>query len=1388
MLVSPTKIITHKILRNRTLNFETPDKNYQNMIFIPTMSADDRNSVINSPLFRPMQLLCFYVPKRFKPMGRNAEIIDQKTYYTDIKAATNGRIKKGKTLLTAYNGQNIVYDILPEYNKHKEIFSELRQGVAFQKFMGDYFDKLIEDKAQDADYTDKYIVFPLCTYIDDLKKKVTVDMKIVDPMILFLKDIFKGTLDKAKYKNIKFIFFYNPNANAIIKIDIRDPDFDKTMPTTLQKIYRMNNFNNGSDSLSDEDIDVGDINQLDNDDVIENKKEDIKNIILSKIAKTLRANNLTDFEAATRDEKAIIIAIDKKIESYLSNADNDSKTFEDLVAEIETDPDVKTTALRYVESKKINQQKLETMSKNLDKENAVIGSIQDLAGDDNINEADRFKVQIPDIDERIQTSRLSSFDEEYNKKQARKDLTAVLSGFSNSDYLPMTVDDIQIVDSSDDFNEKVTLSARYKTDDGKPLSFQLDIPKIVDKRYFYLGGNKKVISKQLTRLPIVKTKSDRVEITTNYNKITIERGSGTLSRRNVYILKLLKDFKNSKTISIEYGDNGITNGRTEYTNDFEYEELACSLSKITSPQFDMFFNRETIGEIINTLDISDEFIGSSKTPIGFRKKIDEYTSLIFIENSKIYEYDIENKTITELAPNMYEFIIKNILNIDSANALPSVGKSFMYTRAKFLKVSFPVFTMVGAINGLKNVLQRYGVKYYISDSKVKGDPNNVEIRFKDKYLYYEDTVRNTLLLNAIYLLDPEEYNLEEFDSDTPYNQYFIRTFGPSVGVHARNMLRLNIASFIDPITAEVLKDLKMPTNIVDLLLHANTLLVGNTYRPQNDIRNFRVRSNEVVYAVMYKLIADAYITYQSHRMNGNPKNISIAKNALISKLMQLPTVNDHSTLNPVLEMENIASCTAKGHAGINMSRAYTLELRAYDDSMNGIISGNATPYSGSAGITRSLSYDTNINSVRGYIPTIDQNTLSATNILSPTELLAAYTSSGADSPRQAMQVAQTKHTLPVLKTSKQLIGSGMNKTMAFMISDDFCFKAKKDGKVSKIDLENKLVLLDYDDGTKDAVDLSSKFDKNSNMGFYIRQDFKLVYRQGEKFKAGDILAYNESYFSGKGKNVDYRPGTLAKVAIASADFAYEDSTLISESLSKKCGAYINMPKAVSLGKNAVIHKIANIGDQVITNDHLLEFTSSFTDPETTSFIQSLQAQLGDDMFDEITHETINAKYTGRVSNIEIYYNCPFEELSNSLQVLISEYKKKIQKRKDALGDVHADSVHIPPLTQINAPKIGKTEFDKDGGVIIIFYIEYFDEMAEGDKLTYSTALKGVVSRRTKIEESPISEYRPEEHVEAILTPVGIISRMTSDIYSMLFGNKVLVELGKQIKEIWEDKR
>jgi hypothetical protein len=386
---------------------------------------------------------------------------------------------------------------------------------------------------------------------------------------------------------------------------------------------------------------------------------------------------------------------------------------------------------------------------------------------------------------------------------------------------------------------------------------------------------------------------------------------------------------------------------------------------------------------------------------------------------------------------------------------------------------------------------------------------------------------------------------------------------------------------------------------------------------------------------------------------------------------------------------------------------------------------------------------------------------------------------------QAMQISQTKHTLPVETTHKQLIGSGVNKTMAFMISDDFVFKAKEDGIIEKIDLDNKLALLTYTNGRKDAINLAETLVKNSNSGFYIKQKFLIAFNEGEKFKKGDAIAYNPSFFNGKGKNIDYKPGTLAKIAISPIDLSYEDSTIISETLSKKAKSRVTMQKQIALGPNTIIHNIAEVGQKVKTGDSLLDFTTSFADPSTAEFLSDLSKTFGTDLAETVGNEQIKAKYTGEIVDIKIYYNKPLTELSDSLVKLIKKYKGKIQKRKDALGGVKTDSVHIPPLEQQKGDKIGQEKYD---GAMIEIYIEYEDDMTAGDKLTFNTALKAIIAKVVSTDESPISEYRQDEHVEAILTPTGVISRMTGDIYSMLYGNKVLIELGKQIKEIMEDKR
>ena len=81
-----------------------------------------------------------------------------------------------------------------------------------------------------------------------------------------------------------------------------------------------------------------------------------------------------------------------------------------------------------------------------------------------------------------------------------------------------------------------------------------------------------------------------------------------------------------------------------------------------------------------------------------------------------------------------------------------------------------------------------------------------------------------------------------------------------------------------------------------------------------------------------------------------------------------------------------------------------------------------------------------------------------------------------------MQTAQQRHILEVDDSDKPLFGSGVEKTIPYLLSDTYTFKAKKNGKVTKIDTSNNVALLEYEDGTKDIINLNSKINKNSNGG------------------------------------------------------------------------------------------------------------------------------------------------------------------------------------------------------------------------------------------------------------------------------------------------------------------
>ena len=309
MLITPENIELNKIVKKRTLNFGTAQKMYGNLVILATDNYDDYNKVINAKLFRPQQLYSVYTPRKIKPLNRTFINIIQKDVYEDLRERTNGFLKIGKAMTSSYAGRNVLYNMVPEYSETLKLVETIKSGwPAIHIYMQTFFPNLVDNIISTFNYEKNYLIFPLTEYIDNLRSLVNINTsENASPLITFLKSLRNGTYKKEKFADISRIIFYNPTADAMVVMDPQNDSIVEKFLDYFNKIIRLNAFNNNSDSLSD--IDETDASTTENEeDILENTKSKITDIVLRKVAKTLKAN-LEDYDSATPEEQAIIYSI-----------------------------------------------------------------------------------------------------------------------------------------------------------------------------------------------------------------------------------------------------------------------------------------------------------------------------------------------------------------------------------------------------------------------------------------------------------------------------------------------------------------------------------------------------------------------------------------------------------------------------------------------------------------------------------------------------------------------------------------------------------------------------------------------------------------------------------------------------------------------------------------------------------------------------------------------------------------------------------------------------------------------------------------------------------------------------------------------------------------------
>lgn len=1400
-----------KLYRNRqinTLNSELPNERRDQLILHVGTMPNDIIKLLRSRMFRSTNFNSYYADRIYRSYNRRVRLnLNRSDFYNEIKQQS-GKSLRTRNNVSDYQGYNLYVDVTKLFNIELQSLTK-RKFFTYKKSL-----EFAIDKSNISSYSEVVIYFN----IDNIASRDKNNFIATDNLNMI------GVLKRMFRRGISFNFDFDTNQNVSIMIGSPSQETFFKMPLDdkfiidnkvkiISRIEAISNFTPVFDKEDDEEIKIDDprFEKIENArgalslnaDAAKNR---LKELFKREIDSSSSYSDLEDVPLVNTINKLVDDKIKEKYSDEIDedideedNIDVADEIYDDIIKDEEALDQIADSFEEEVIGKSNAKKKKQLERLNLKQEEVIKATREKF--ETNLKKSDKKKIvrnEIPNlnvVNKEVQTTMMvNDFDDSYLEKQYIDDIINTFSSFNDDVDIPVYIDKINIEDTSDTQTAKDTLTVKLKDDKNTTHSVTIDIPKIFDGRYMMINGSKKTITKQLMMLPIVKTKPNEVWITTNINKIIMEVFGRKNDLNTNYLLKLTDKANMIKDYLVTGTKFNITKGNASSVNitypvAIDYMDLSAGISNIKiitkdKVNYDIHFNQKVIRSILedNKMEIDLE----KYYPIGFIN--DKKLLLSNNHSGEIIKLVGGKEHVISKSMNQFLISIINEVTNENINQLASqsvkANESMSFSRCKIIGRKIPTIILLCSEIGLSSVLDKSNIDFTIEESNksIKLTDNKAKIKFKDKYIIYDTSVStNSLLLSGLSLIDTTNYTMEEMDTKAPYLEYYASTFNSRnvyKGVH--NALSL----MVDKISKEILEDLGQPTNIIDILLYANSMLKDLSSYSFNDMNIYRIRGAEQVNAVLYKLIAESYKNYKDSYTNRNPIKVSVPKDALVKELMKISSVEGSTDLNPSIELGNSLKTTYKGPSGRNSADTYTQEIRGYDESMMGILS-SITPDSNTVGINRTLSYDAKIKGVRGYLDTSgnEENKLTDRNQLSAAELLNPFTSKHADSPRIGMQQTQQQHVVSTLTNDLPLISSGIEKSIPYQLSDGFVIKAKQNGTIETVDDSNNLVVLRYKDNTTEVFDISPKMASNATGGFFVEQKIKLLFKEGQSFKANDIIARNEEFFKGeKQGDISYVIGKFSKVAISANASTYEDSSLINKSMMDAMATQLTMKRSISIDKKSNIQFLVQEGQKIATGQPLAIFEPQFDDNSINDILDKIGSDFEEEI-EEMSNKVIKSKYTGTIAKVNIYYNVELEEMSDSLRKLVESYIRKYKKKINAVkkystGENQNLTLEIPSIEKINSDKVKGNYID---GVLIEVYIQYYDNLNIGDKISFYSAIKTVISDIMEV--SPYSDYRKEEEIEAVFSPLSVVSRMTLDVYMMLLGNKCLVELKRQIADL-----
>lgn len=608
-----------------------------------------------------------------------------------------------------------------------------------------------------------------------------------------------------------------------------------------------------------------------------------------------------------------------------------------------------------------------------------IKEILDNAVDTKIDEdpVDNLLDYVPD--KSMVNSSISKFEKEYNDKLFTKDMVSVVSSFNK---VGMFMTDIKAEDCSDPLNNSTKYKVTYEDINHKQHTINFVLPDVDDRGFCYVNGTYKVLKKQRVPLPICKVSATRVTLNSDYNKYLVERNTQVAHSFLNYIDRIIG--KREDIVSVVLGTHEYSSTLLPY----EYTALASKYTSMTidkkgadAAKWLFSFEYDKSSEALDSLQLSKE---DKETIIDTQKDTRSTWAGYSPSNREAMFFELNGTVIIKNLDDDHQ--IRTTFIDFLSDITGEIGSPLSeWTNFKLLNTTMPVIVALCYRYGLSHMLNYTKVNYRTYDKGVRFNrrPSDIVIRFEDQTLVIPRSPLTTSLLFAgLNWFDLRKVQMEQMDSKDIYYD-LVSTKG--VSVHNLKGVDNFFNYFVDPITADVLNQMKEPVTAKDLLIRATQLLATEDHKPAASSTNFRYRSYERINSAIYKVLTRAHATYANKSIGATHK-FSISDYEIKQLITQDQLMENVDFINPINDIKYGAEYSHSGFGGRQSVDTFMVDDRQFPEDGVGIIS-EATIDSSKTAYAASMTVDPTMVNLRGMTISQQRTNLKPTQVLSPTAIL-----------------------------------------------------------------------------------------------------------------------------------------------------------------------------------------------------------------------------------------------------------------------------------------------------------------------------------------------------------------------------------------------------------------